>query len=346
MKLPDIFRFDTLKIKLPFGVLLIYCIVLFPVVLFILEILLRYTNLQANLPPSTLDQKINYPEMDVKYQEFEFQNKVNNFDCIFLGTSMVDYGISPSEINTFQLQTNIKRPNCFNFALEAVMPETSSIIAKAFINKYGIKTIILGISAIDFAGKPYLTRKINNIPWLNYITGYPSFEGQIIDQSIVYRYFIALGKYRDTNYQNETHNLNLLINNYGQQIRQNENSVYRVSPNRSVELPDYSLYQPDISGLKEFGEFQKQGIKIIVFEIPVHPNFLPYYVPQGEKGYEELFIRPIESILADENIPFIRSQPDVADIVSQNGWLDYSHLNEKGATEFSRWLALKIDSIQ
>jgi hypothetical protein len=307
---------------------------------------MRYTNLLVILPPATLDQNINYPEMDIKYQEFELQNKIKNFDCIVLGNSMVDYGISPMEINTYQLQPKIPRPNCYNFALEAMMPETSSIMAKVFINKYGIKNIIIGISAIDFAGKPYETRNVNNIPWLKYLTGNPSFEGLLIDQSVVFRYFIALGKYRDLYYQNDINNLRLLINDYGQQVRQNENTVYRVGPNQTVELPDYSLYQPDVSALNAFGEMQKKGVKIIVFETPVHPNFLRFYVQNGDEGYEELFIKPIESQLKTENIQFIRSQPNSADIVSQNGWLDYSHLNEKGATQFSRWLALKIDSIQ
>jgi len=344
MKISSIVKFETLKITFPFGKTLLSAIVLFPTILLGIEFLFRNTNLYADLPPPTLNSKFNFPEIDVKYQIFESRNKVEKFDCLLLGNSMVDYGIDPDEIKTYKLSNNSIRPNCFNFALEALMPETSSILAKALINKHGLSSIVLGISAIDFAEKSFGTRNLNQIPWFQYLTGQNSFEGWLIDHFIIYRYFLSTNKYRVPYYQNETNNLKLMIDQNGQQIREKENTVYQVNP--VIKIPDFTLYQPDVSGLASFGELRKNNIKITVIEMPVNPKFLPYYVQKGEKGYEDLFIKPIESLLQKENIQFVRSQPEVAQVVTPDGWLDYSHLNDKGATQFSRWLALKIDTLQ
>jgi hypothetical protein len=343
MKISRVFTFETLRIKLPFGKTVLMGAIIFPLIIAGLELLFRSSQIYTKLPPPTVIGNINYPEIDVKYQIFESENSRRKIDCLFLGNSMVDLGIAPEVVFPDNKPGN-DPPNCYNFGMESMMPETSSTIAKAFINKYEIKTIFIGISAVDFVGDYYITRDIKHTPWLQYLTGQGSFEGQLVDKFIVYRYFLALGKYRDPIYQNTTNDLSLIISQNGRKKRGKDNIVFKINP--VIKFPNYSLNQPDVTGLSEFGEIKSNNIQVIVIEMPVNPKFLPYYIKGGEQGYEDEFINPINHLLEKQNVQFIRSQPDIQNIVSEDGWLDYSHLNEKGSFQFSRWLAQKIASIQ
>jgi hypothetical protein len=332
-----IFAFTTLKVTLPIGQSFIIALVVFPIFLVFLEFFFRISFVFNNLPPSTVFRTYDYPEMDVKYQKFEILNNNNLVNCVFLGTSMVDQAIDPEIV--IPSPNQVDQANCFNFGLQSMMPGTSSVFANALVKKYNIKTIILGISAVDLAGDYYLPRDFIYTPWFRYISGHQSFEGQLIDKSIVYRYLLSLKKYKNPDYQNMVIDLNQLITNHGQN-RKDEKAGYPLIT--KTKFPNYSLDQHDFLGLGEFGKLKDKNVNVIVIEMPVDPRFLPYYVKNGVEGYEEEFVSPVAKLLKDSSIPFIRTQKEIKDVISPEGWVDYAHLNRKGATQFSIWLSKKI----
>ncbi len=332
-----IVAFSTLKVTLPIGKTFLIALVMFPVFLILLEFLFRIPFIFDTLPPSTVFRNYDYPEIDVKYHKFEILNRNKPVNCIFLGTSMVDQAIDPEIVIPSSNQT--EPVNCFNFGLQSMMPGTSSVFANALVEKYNINTIVLGISAVDLAGDYYLPRDFISAPWFIYISGRQSLEGQLIDKSLVYRYLLSLKKYKNPDYQNMVFDLNLLITNHGQN-RKDETGGYPLIT--KTKFPNYSLDQHDFSGLAEFGDLIDKQVKVIVVEMPVDPRFLPYYVQNGEEGYEEEFAKPVANLLKDNDIPFIRTQAEIEEVISPEGWVDYAHLNRKGATQFSTWLSKKI----
>ena len=234
----------------------------------------------------------------------------------------------------------IQNPSCFNMALEAMMPETISDIVGILKRRFSPALIIIGISPIDFAGDDYITRNFGNSPWFLYQAGINSPEGWLIENSQSYKYWLAFKKYRSPEYRSDIKNQSMLIDTYGFQIRETDNKIFQVQ--QSVKFPDFSLAKNDFAAFKDLMSDPAQKARIIVIEMPVHPEFLPYYVPGGEKGYEDLFIHPIQMVLDKESIPFIRTQSQIMNIVTPDGWIDNAHLNEKGAEQFSSWLAYKL----
>lgn len=333
----QIFSTRTLSVSFPFGKTLLFALLLCPLLLLLLEVIAQFLPIQNTPFVPSYDRKINYPEIDLKLARFISHPRGREINCLLLGNSMVDFGTNPTIFNSKDELQNIKQPICFNFALEAMMPETTSKLAKVLIKKNDIELIILGISPIDFVGEAYETRKFGQSPWFQHFIGKNNLEGWLIENSKSYKYWLSFLKYRDWNYRSKIWNMNNLIDQNGFQIRQPDRQIFQV--NQVLNQKSFEISESDFLGLYELIQLKTSKRKIVIVEMPDHPDFLAYYLPGGEKGYEELFINPIKAMLEINDIVFIRSQPVSAEIITPDGWIDHSHLNEKGANQFSTWLA-------
>lgn len=340
MKIRNIFSFETLKISFPFGITIPVALLIFPFLLLVIEGLLRVFPISETVLVPSIDRVINYSEIDIKFSRLAAMGKEKKINCFLLGNSMVDFGLNPSILNSQSKLWGIQNPSCFNMALEAMMPETSSEIAGILKKRFNPAVIILGLSPVDFVGNEYVTRKFNSSHWFRYQAGIFSTEGWWIENSETYKYWLSFRKYRNPEYRSDVANLNLLIDHNGFQIREKDNQIFQVQ--KKLKFPSFGLAESDLSAFLHFMDINSKETQIIVIEMPVHPDFLPYYVPGGKEGYENLFIQPIQKTLDEKGIPFIRTQPYIADIVTPDGWIDYSHLNEKGANQFSQWLAVQL----
>ena len=343
MKNKTFFSYETLKITFPFGKAILGAILLFPILLLLMEGFFHVIPIPEFILVPTIDRKINYPEIDIKFSRLVAVEKEMEINCFLLGNSMVDFGLNPSIFNSQPKLMGLRNPGCFNMALEAMMPETSFDIAKLLSVRKTPSLFIIGISAIDFAGKQYETRKFGISPWFQYLAGNFSMEGWMIDHSLVYKYWLSFKKYSNPIYLSELDNQRLLIDRFGHQLRQQGNGVYQVQP--IVKLPDFQISQKDINGLIQIINLNSSATKIIVVEMPVNPDFIAYYVRGGETGYKNLFLEPVEILLKNKGVPFIQTQPIIADIVPPDGWIDDLHLNEKGAQLFSLWLVQIMNNI-
>jgi hypothetical protein len=336
----DFFSRDTLKITFPIGETILAAVLLLPVLLLAIEGLIRIIPIPETLLIPTIDREINYPEIDIKYSRLKEAERRERINCFFFGTSMVDFGLNPSIFNSRSKLVGIENPSCFNMGLESMMPETSSELAEILKKHYNPAVIIVGVSPIDFAGSKYETRNFINSPWFRYQAGQFSPEGWWIANFESPGYWLSFLKYRNPDYRDQIANMNSLIDPDGFQIRENDHISIKVL--EKVKYPEFAIGKPDLPGFVRFLDLNSTKTQIIVVEMPVHPDFLPYYVQGGEDGYEKFFIQPLESIVNQKGIPFIRSQPEISGMVSPDGWVDYAHLNDKGAGEFSLWLVNKL----
>jgi hypothetical protein len=317
---------------------------LFPFLLLSIEGLIRIIPIPATVLVPTIDREINYPEIDIKFSRLNEAQRGKKINCFLFGTSMVDFGLNPSILNSQSKLMGVDNPSCFNMGLESMMPETSSELAAILKKHYNPAVIIVGVSPIDFSGSNYETRKYINSPWFRYQAGQFAPEGWWIANFESPGYWLAFLKYRNPDYRNQIANMNLLIDENGFQIRENDHISIKVL--EKVKYPEFAIGKPDLPGFIRLLDLGSTKTRIAVVEMPVHPEFLPYYVQGGEEGYEKKFIQPITKLLKQKGIPFIRSQPEISGIVSSDGWVDYAHLNDKGAGEFSRWLVSKLVDIK
>jgi lysophospholipase L1-like esterase len=95
----------------------------------------------------------------------------------------------------------------------------------------------------------------------------------------------------------------------------------------------------------EFMAMKDQGVQVILVEVPVYPDFLPYYVEGDSVKYFREFREPIQKRVDVYGVPFIYSQEEIGTYLSASRWNDVKHLNIKGADVFSRWFAKRAAEI-
>ncbi len=344
MKLDKLISCKTLKISFPIGASLFFAFLLIPLILSGLELLLAIIPLPESMLLPTIDKNIHYPEIDIKLFRMGYWDKTKKINCIILGSSIVDYGFDPSSLDGKESFLGIQEPNCFNMALRGVRPNTNSAIANILENRYNPELIFIGLSPVDFAGENEIIREFKTSPWFFYQEGRYSLEGWMIDNSYLYRYWLSFLKYRDPAYLGELQNLRLLINDRGLQIRQKNKDIFKVKP--VIQIPKFQITQEEIYGLKKIASMNNDTVRVIVFEMPSHPDLIPYYLPGGTEGYEKLFAEPVSDALMEYGIPFIRTQDEIRQVIGPEGWQDQIHVNEIGSRQFSQWLVQKLTDMQ
>lgn len=129
-KISNIFACNTLHITLPFGNTLFLSIFFIPVIVLLFEFGFRIIPLSHSILIPSIDRKISYAEIDLKFARLSKKEKITEINCVLLGNSMMDFGVNPEILNDQHNIVGITNPMCFNFALEAMMPETSFAIAE------------------------------------------------------------------------------------------------------------------------------------------------------------------------------------------------------------------------
>ncbi len=123
----------------------------------------------------------------------------------------------------------------------------------------------------------------------------------------------------------------------GFQAREIDKELYIVNP--VDNFINYQLSPEDLNGFMNIISQNNENVKVVVVEMPVHPDYLAYNISGGIESYNKLFLIPIEQLLKEKNIPFYPTQKNVGEIIDLDGWIDNIHLNEKGARQLSVWLA-------
>jgi hypothetical protein len=335
-----LFTFRTWQIRLPFGRTFLAALLFIPLIIGLLEAILRLVPVPAALFVPSVDRELNYPEIDIKFARLADLNREMKVNCFFIGSSMADFGLDPYLFNRQPEILGTRDPACFNMALKAMKPEVVARISPILASQYHPSLLIMGISPVDFTGGQVTIRKFVDAPWIQYHEGKPSTEGWWIENSQVYRYWLSFLKYRDPAYRADLKRQLSMIDHYGTQQEEQILRLYEVR--RAVSFPKYSISEEDFNGFIQILNMNSPSLRVVVVEMPVHPDFLPYYIPGGSAGYDYQFLRPVQTILEDKGVTFIRTQPYMRDVVTPDGWKDELHLNRIGTEEFSRWLAEKL----
>lgn len=303
-----------------------------------LEILVQNPWIQTLLPYRSPSADSKFSELDVKYKRLK---NLKNVDCLFFGSSMVDADLDPKIFeDTFNLIDGQKH-SCMNMGFSGSMVESSGAVAKSLINRYSIKFIIWGLSPIDMDKNFINTRPIAQMPVYTYYDGKPSFEGWLFNTFDLPWYFAAIPHLKNSQYLEDQNSWDRLLDEHGVRI---DRSIGVINKEKlTVILPDFSINPVDMDMLKSaFVEFRKRNINIIVVEMPVHPDVYPYLVGGGDPIYQKEFLVPVQEYMEKSGINFIRTQPAISEIVSNNDWTNINHLNYQGAEKLSAYVARKI----
>ena len=281
-------------------------------------------------------------EMDIKIQELDRIARENPVDCIFLGSSQLDTAINPAVFSEEYAASTGERLNCYNFSLGTLTAGPAGKIATMLVYRYHPKLLVAGISARDFSRDfGELARPLMADPWVRQKLADPNPGGWLTENSQFYRF---LGQAR------------VLVNPDYQEFR--ARMLPELAPDGFLRytgndltidtaefIPKYKLNAEDLSGLDEVMAMKDQGVKVILLEVPVYPDFLPHYVEGDAIKYFSEFRNPIQQRVDVYGVPFVYSQEEIGTYISTSRWNDVKHLNTRGAEIFSRWFAKKLVEI-
>lgn len=301
------------------------------------------------------------PTLNTRHRQFEVQwhrlqqlaEEDGRVDCIVLGNSMVVSGFDPLVFaQSYQEETG-ETLTCFNFGVDAIPTMTAGALAKILIAEYQPRLFIYGLDARDLAvtRTDRDTTVILDMPWLQYRLGRFNVEGWLVEHSAFYRYRRLL--YRLTHFQFR----DTLRNFYGPETpfgRLGYDPVDTVAdyvivppdpnmPTFEIQyyyklLSDYQMQSENQAALELLLAQQQRPGQLLIIEMPV-PNSYFYFFGDATADHAD-FTRYVDETAARYDVPFWETS--YLHLFPDDSWMDYSHLNAKGAAIFSDWLGRQI----
>jgi hypothetical protein len=105
---------------------------------------------------------------------------------------------------------------------------------------------------------------------------------------------------------------------------------------------NYEMLEENLTALEEIMAYNGQGIQVVVVEMPVADG-LYYFFGNGQEDHQQ-FLSRIDTIAIANDVPFW--QTTSLDMIPEDGWFDYSHVNFTGATVLSNWLGQQVSKAE
>jgi hypothetical protein len=235
------------------------------------------------------------------------------------------------------------------------MPAVSAgALAPILVGDYQPSLLIYGTTAQDyvFSRESEAATVLLEMPWLRYRQGHFSIRGWFYDNSRLYQYWETLGHLL------RLENRWLLLtgyyasaeDNYGFYGREAVGAFVSMPPDPESEenrvpylfkmLSEYEMLPENLSGLEQLMAQNSGDTQVLIIEMPTPPTYMLFF-DNGRQDYQR-FIDQVESMAESRAVPFW--QTTRLQLIPDEGWWDYSHLNTKGAQVFSKWLGEQLGS--
>jgi hypothetical protein len=326
--------YKTLLLTLPFLALF----------LGIGEVIMRQQLVQAYLDTPTLNSS--HRHLERQWHRLETLTKLGvSIDCIALGNSMILNGFDPQIFGQSFESNSGRKLSCFNFGVDALTPVSAAALAQILVETYHPQLLIFGTDARDFAipkdsGE---TTVITNMAWIKYRKGTFNIEGWLVEHSYFYRYRHRLADLvrlsLNKRYETDDHK-------YGYEPQE---TVVEVTtppdpndPSYHVQyyyrtLSNYTIQPDNTDALADIVK-EKEYTEVVVVEMPVPETYF-YFFDHPEADYES-FMDTLRTITTNNQVLLLETTQE--DLIPDDKWMDYSHVNQKGAILFSEWLGQKL----
>ena len=332
------------------GKTLLLAIVFFCLFYLAGEMVARTRPFQVYLTHQTWGSRHRAFEMQLSRLDWVY-NQEGSIDCIFLGNSMVWRGFDPEAFSKgFRVKTG-QDLRCFNFGVDGLPASNAGAIAEILIHDYRPQLMIYGTEARDYAVPPETqdARVLAEMAWLKYRQGQFSFQGWLVDRSELFRYRPSLQNLLRFNYQYTARELanQPVGSRYGfdpdTRVRNVAIAPDRNNPEGHIQyyyqlLANYQMLPENLVGLREVLSQHQAVDDLVVVELPVPPTYMLFF-NNRDKDYQ-VFIDQVSELTEEHQVLFLETTP--WNTIPDDGWVDYSHLNQKGARIFSQMLGEKV----
>lgn len=340
----------TLALTMPFGKTLLLTLAFF--VLFYLggEFLARTKFMQTFIIRQTWNSRhIPFERQLSRLHTLAAQEGAP--DCIFLGNSMVWLGFDPEAFQEGYQRKTGDTLRCFNFGVDGMPASNAGVLAEILIADFHPSLLIYGADARDLAvpADAEDAQVLSEMAWWKYRSGKYAPAGWFIEHSYLYRFRPALKRLfrMDDQYTKFGDWDKSTAQRYGfdpvERVGDIQNSPDPNDPDMHIQyyyslLSEYIIHAENLAGLQQVLRAGKMEGEIVLVEMPVPDTYVDF-MGNGEEDYRE-FIKTVDLAANSNQVLFLRARS--WNVVPQDGWVDYSHLNAKGAKIFSRTLGEKI----
>lgn len=308
------------------------------------EITARSSFVRKALPAPSIGS--GHRRLDIKLELLDrFVRQEGRLDCLFLGASDVNLGISPEAFNrTYESQSG-RTIASFNFGLDGFVPPAAAVMAGILVKKYRPHWLIWGISPASFSDnlQKNTAQIVRRNPWCRYWTGSFNLEGWLCEHSAAYRYFLRFRiwlerpEYSRSLSQREAQTLMSGVparNNAG--VTDAVGEKFEREARRRRILQRFTIKPESLAALDVIVGLRSQT-QVVLLEVPVHPRFYGFY---GNGAVDHQKALRIIRERAERGGAFFLSPP--RGLVPEEGFANSNHMNGMGAGVFSRWLAVQV----
>jgi hypothetical protein len=255
-------------------------------------------------------------------------------DCIFLGNSLVLFGIDPAAFASAYGARMDTAVRAFNFAVPGTAVSQMAPIARILHEDYRPRWLIYGMTKRDFNAATN-GPAIEAIPWVRYRLGALSIDGWLAEHSLLYGYVLQMVAAAASTGPGDDAFARTLRRGFHPAVAAtifDDAQITRAMElvNRQVALRDDSSQLLALDDLLQLGP---SGTTIALVEMPVHLATADWPAA-AVNAYAEA-MEPVKRRARAAGVPFWTAPPD---LIPPDGWVDLWHLNAIGAEAFSRWL--------
>ena len=345
-------RRNTLHLKISFGKTFFLSLLILLFFFTIGEAFVRTDQFQAPLTAPLMGTR--HYQLGPKLARLEAViKKEGSIDCLVVGSSMVDLGFDPQAFAEGYKNNTGQDIRCFNFGIDASTAASTTALAHILVEDYQPPLLIYGTDARDYAIPRDDTDAavILESNWIRYRLGRFTLEGWLLEHSALYRYRKHLHRLSRFNYRNTLRSetkLNFEITPSGFTPVSTVGAYINDPPDLQDDsfevryynriLSTYTMLEENLAGLKQMMSLNGPDSQIIIVEMPV-PKGLFYFFGNGKEDHQR-FVTQISRLTEAHQVPFW--QTTALEMIPDDGWVDYGHLNTKGAHLFSSWLGHQV----
>lgn len=274
-------------------------------------------------------------------------------DCLVLGSSMVDLGFDPDAFRKSYRDRTGQDIRCFNFGIDASSVSSSAALAQILVEDYRPRLLIFGTDARDYAvprDDPDAAVILES-NWVRYRQADFSLDGWLTDHSFFYRYrqhlsrlvrlsFAgALRSETDIEYEILPNGFTpfTTVSTYINKPPAPDDDSFEVTYNTRI-FSTYRILDDNLAALRQIMRHKGSDTQVIIVEMPIADG-LYYFFGNGETDYQR-FIDQVTKLSEEQGVNFWQTEP--LDLIPDDGWVDYTHINTKGAKLFSTWLGEQV----
>lgn len=346
---PD--RERTLCLGQPLGRTILFSVLLLIPLLGTAELLTRSRFFKSHVIANDWGSIHNQFETQLGRLETVAAN-TGSIDCIFVGSSMVWHAFDPGTFSRVYNEETGREMRCFNFGIDGGVASTAGVFAPILVQDYQPRYLLFGTDARDYAvpfDAPDVTVQLDT-PWVRYRQRDFTVRGWLYEHVHLSRAWESLGHLvrLQKTYLAVRSASSLDETDYGFRPFDTVADYVMISPLEHLDmepvryyrdlLSSYEIVPENVRGLQAIVALRDEKTEVIIVEMPIPETYLDFF-GRGEEDYQ-LFVSTVQEVASTHDVPFWQTRP--IQMIPTDGWMDYTHLNTKGAALFSQWLARNV----